>query len=84
VLSGRLADPSALYGVIHQGEALAPELLEVRSRPTTSFGGNSHTPQTRRGGLVSGERKPRTILVTTAGKVGTEASRLLAQWRCCP
>jgi monoterpene epsilon-lactone hydrolase len=31
LLSGPLADPSALYGVIHQIEALALELLEVRS-----------------------------------------------------
>jgi hypothetical protein len=31
VLSGRLADRSALYGVIHQIEALALELFEVRS-----------------------------------------------------
>jgi uncharacterized protein YbjT (DUF2867 family) len=61
VLSGQLPDPSALYGVIHQIEALALELLEVRS-PS-----------------ASGERRPPMILVTTAGKVGSETSRLLAK-----
>jgi hypothetical protein len=36
VLSGLLADQSALFGVIHQIEALALELLEVRSRSAPS------------------------------------------------
>jgi hypothetical protein len=31
LLSGRLPDQSALYGVIHRLEALGLELLEVRS-----------------------------------------------------
>jgi len=35
VLSGVLADRSALYGVIHQLEALGLELLEVSSAPST-------------------------------------------------
>ena len=79
VLSGPLADQSALYGVIHQIEALALELLEVRSPFAASYGRDSQTRQMRRGGPVSGERRPHMILVTTAGKVGSEASRLLAQ-----
>ena len=79
VLSGLLADQSALYGVIHHVEALALELLEVRSPSAASYGGDSHIRQTRRGGSVSGERRPPMILVTTAGKVGSEASRLLAE-----
>jgi uncharacterized protein YbjT (DUF2867 family) len=79
VLSGSLADPSALYGVIHQIEALALELLEVRSPSATSYAGDSHTRQMHRGLSVSGERRPRMILVTTAGKVGTETSRLLGK-----
>jgi hypothetical protein len=33
VLSGSLPDQSALYGVIHELEALGLELLEVRSLP---------------------------------------------------
>lgn len=49
VLSGSLADPSALYGVIHQIEALALELLEVRSPSATSYASDSHTRQMRRG-----------------------------------
>jgi uncharacterized protein YbjT (DUF2867 family) len=79
VLSGLLADQSALYGVIHQIEALALELLEVRSPFRASDGSYSQTRQMRRGEPVSGERRLRMILVTTAGKVGTEASRLLGQ-----
>jgi uncharacterized protein YbjT (DUF2867 family) len=79
VLSGLLADQSALYGVIHQIEALALELLEVRSPCAAGYGSDSHLPQVRRVGLVSGERRPRMILVTTAGKVGTETSRRLAK-----
>lgn len=79
VLSGRLADQSALYGAIHQIEALALELLEVRSPFAASYGSDSQTRQMRRGEPVSGERRPRMILVTTAGKVGSEASRLLGQ-----
>jgi hypothetical protein len=35
-LYGRLPDQSALYGVIHQLEALGLELLEVRSADTGS------------------------------------------------
>jgi hypothetical protein len=35
VLSGTLADQPALYGVIHQLEALGLQLLEIRSRPST-------------------------------------------------
>ena len=31
ILSGTLADPPALYGVIHQLEALGLQLLEIRS-----------------------------------------------------
>jgi hypothetical protein len=34
VLSGTLADQPALYGVIHQLEALGLQLLEIRSRPS--------------------------------------------------
>jgi hypothetical protein len=34
VLGGPLADRSALYGAIHQLEALGLELLEIRSRPS--------------------------------------------------
>ena len=79
VLSALLADPSALYGVIHQIEALALELLEVRSPSAASDGGDSDIHQMRRGSSVSGERRPRMILVTTAGKVGSETSRLLGQ-----
>lgn len=79
VLSGSLADPSALYGVIHQIEALALELLEVRSPSATSYASDSHTRQMRRGLSVSGERRPLMILVTTAGKVGAETSRLLGK-----
>lgn len=33
VLSRTLPDPAALYGVLHQIEALGLELLEVRCRP---------------------------------------------------
>jgi hypothetical protein len=55
VLSGPLADTSALYGVIHQLEVLALELLEVRSRSPASYGGDSRTRQTRRGEPVSDE-----------------------------
>lgn len=36
VLAGRLPDQSALYGLIHQLEALGLELLEVRSQHTDS------------------------------------------------
>jgi uncharacterized protein YbjT (DUF2867 family) len=79
VLSGRLADRSALYGVIHQIEALALELFEVRSPSAASYGRDSQTRRTHRGEPVSGERRPRMILVTTAGKVGSEATRLLGQ-----
>ena len=79
VLDGSLADPSALYGVIRQIEALALELLEVRSPSATSDASDSHTRQMRRGLSVSGERRPLMILVTTAGKVGTETSRLLGR-----
>ena len=79
VLSGPLADPSALYGVIHQIEALALELLEVRSLSDASAEGDRHQRQIRRGWTVSDERRPRMILVTTAGTVGSEASRLLGQ-----
>ena len=32
--SGTLADQSALYGVIHQLEALGLEVLEIRSWPS--------------------------------------------------
>jgi len=35
MLSGTLADQCALYGVIHQLEALGLELLEIRSWPST-------------------------------------------------
>ena len=60
VLSGPLADPSALYGVIHQIEALALELLEVRSPYATSYATHSHThvrctepcPSRAKGGLA--------------------------------
>lgn len=79
VLSGLLADQSALYGVNHQIEALALELLEVRSPSAPSCRGDSQTRQMCRGEPVSGERTPLMILVTTAGKVGSEASRLLGQ-----
>jgi uncharacterized protein YbjT (DUF2867 family) len=79
VLSGSLADPSALYGVIHQIESLALELLEVRSGSAAISGSDSQTPQARRDELVSGERRSRMILITTAGKVGSEASRLFGQ-----
>jgi hypothetical protein len=34
VLSGTLADQPALYGVIHQLEALGLQLLEIRSWPS--------------------------------------------------
>jgi hypothetical protein len=34
MLSGRLADKSALYGVVHQLEALGLELVEDRSWPS--------------------------------------------------
>jgi hypothetical protein len=34
VLSGSLPDQAALYGVLHQVEALALELIEVRSQIT--------------------------------------------------
>ena len=34
-LSGTLADPCALYGVIHQLEALGLDLLEIQSWPST-------------------------------------------------
>ena len=34
LLRGSLPDPSALYGVIHQLEALGLELLEIRRLPT--------------------------------------------------
>ena len=34
LLSGSLPDQSALYGVIHQLEALGLELLEIRRLPT--------------------------------------------------
>ena len=34
LLTGSLPDQSALYGVIHQLEALGLELLEIRCRPT--------------------------------------------------
>ena len=33
MLSGSLPDQSALYGVIHELEALGLELLEIRSLP---------------------------------------------------
>jgi monoterpene epsilon-lactone hydrolase len=36
LLRGRLPDPSALYGVIHQLEILGLELLEVRRQDATS------------------------------------------------
>lgn len=35
-LSGSLADQCALYGVIHQLEALGLQLLEIRRLPTSS------------------------------------------------
>jgi hypothetical protein len=38
VLSGPLPDHSALYGVLHQLEALGLELLEVRCPPSASRG----------------------------------------------
>ena len=38
VLSGSLADQSALYGVIHELEALGLELLEIRSPPAGDAG----------------------------------------------
>lgn len=41
VLTGSLADPAALYGVIYHLEALALELLEVRSPSLAGHGGNS-------------------------------------------
>ena len=33
LLSGDLPDQAALYGVLHQIEALGPELLELRRLP---------------------------------------------------
>lgn len=38
VLSGSLPDQSALYGVIHELEALGLELLEIRSLPAGDAG----------------------------------------------
>jgi hypothetical protein len=38
LLIGRLADRCALYGVIHQLEALGLELLEIRRLPTADGG----------------------------------------------
>ena len=42
VLSGPLPDQSALYGVIHQLETLALELVEVRSLPSAAGRGDPH------------------------------------------
>jgi hypothetical protein len=42
ILRGSLADPSALYGVIHRLESLALELLEIRCRPA---GGHEAGPK---------------------------------------
>lgn len=39
VLTGSLADQCALYGVIHELEALGLELLEIRSLPAGAAGG---------------------------------------------
>ena len=36
LLTGSLPDQSALYGVIHQLEALGLQLLEIRSLPTSA------------------------------------------------
>lgn len=47
VLSGLLADQSALYGVIHQLEALALELVEVRSLPSVVGPGPTFVPRHR-------------------------------------
>ena len=59
MLSGVLADQSALYGVIQQLEALALELLEVRSQPAAELGGESQTRQTPPRRTPSlGERRP--------------------------
>lgn len=38
LLSGSLLDQSALYGVIHELEALGLELLEIRSLPAGAAG----------------------------------------------
>ncbi|MGH2860727.1 MAG: hypothetical protein ACRDLT_04370 [Solirubrobacteraceae bacterium] len=46
LLSGSLPDQSALYGVIHQLEALGLQLLEIRCPPTDDRGrpAQSHDP----------------------------------------
>jgi hypothetical protein len=51
LLTGSLADQSALYGVIHELEALGLELLEIRCLPTgprSSASDGRSSPQTTR------------------------------------
>jgi hypothetical protein len=51
LLTGSLPDQCALYGVIHQLEALGLELLEIRCLPTSrnrALVTGAHSQQTRR------------------------------------